>query len=154
MQRWTGAGTGGRAGVGVRRAVVLRFLASCPQQEIQIFMDLILAPFKHLYTGKLWHFGGKTISLLFSVTGFNANVVNPYCFFVWAADDPGLIVTAATDLSSVVPVKKQQGFLGMVSQILNKMGNLASCFLPSILQIILSLLSTCVFALEHREMVS
>jgi len=82
MQRWTGAGTGGRAGVGVRRAVVLRFLASCPQQEIQIFMDLILAPFKHLYTGKLWHFGGKTISLLFSVTGFNANVVNPYCFFV------------------------------------------------------------------------
>lgn len=118
MQRWTGAGTGGRAGVGMRRAVVLRFLASCPQQEIQIFMDLILAPFKHLCT-----------------------------------DDPGLIVTTATDLSSVVPLKKQQGFLGMVSQILNKMGNLASSFLPSILQIVLSLLSTCVFALEHREKV-
>ena len=42
----------------------------------------------------------------------------------------------------------------MVSQILNKMGNLASSFLPSILQIILSLLSTCVFALEQREKVS
>lgn len=42
----------------------------------------------------------------------------------------------------------------MVSQILNKMGTLASSFLPSILQIILSLLSTCVFALEHREKVS
>ena len=69
-------------------------------------------------------------------------------------DDPGLIVTTATDLSSVVPLKKQQGFLGMVSQILNKMGNLASSFLPSILQIVLSLLSTCVFALEHREKVS
>lgn len=69
-------------------------------------------------------------------------------------DDPGLIVTTATDLSSVVPLKKQQGFLGMVSQILNKMGNLASSFLPSILQIILSLLSTCVFALERREKVS
>lgn len=69
-------------------------------------------------------------------------------------DDPGVIVTTATDLSSVVPLKKQQGFLGMVSQILNKMGNLASSFLPSILQIILSLLSTCVFALEHREKVS
>lgn len=52
MQRLTGTGSGGRAGVGVRRAVVLRFLASCPQQEIQIFMDLILAPFKHLCTGK------------------------------------------------------------------------------------------------------
>lgn len=53
MQRWTGAGSGGRAGIGVRRAVVLRFLASCPQQEIQIFMDLIFAPFKHLCTGKM-----------------------------------------------------------------------------------------------------
>ena len=53
MQRMTGVGTGGKAGVGVRRAVVLRFLSSCPQQEIQIFMDLILAPFKHLCTGKL-----------------------------------------------------------------------------------------------------
>ena len=42
----------------------------------------------------------------------------------------------------------------MVSQILNKMDNLASSFLPSIQQIILSLLSTCVFALEHREKVS
>lgn len=51
MQRWTGTGTGGKAGIGVRRAVVLRFLASCPQREIQIFMDLILAPFIHLCTG-------------------------------------------------------------------------------------------------------
>lgn len=52
MQRLTGTGSGGRAGVGVRRAVVLRFLASCPQKEIQIFMDLIFAPFKHLCRGK------------------------------------------------------------------------------------------------------
>ena len=59
-----------------------------------------------------------------------------------------------TDLTSVVPLKKQQGFLGMVSQILNKMGNVAASFLPSILQIILSLLSACVFALEHRDKVS
>ena len=52
MKRWTGTGTGGKAGVGTRRSVVLRFLASCPQHEMQIFMDLILAPFKHLYTGE------------------------------------------------------------------------------------------------------
>ena len=58
MQRWTGAGTGGKAGIGVRRAVVLRFLASCPQEEIQIFMDLILAPFKHLCSGILTEFLG------------------------------------------------------------------------------------------------
>ena len=69
------------------------------------------------------------------------------------ADDASVIVTVATDLSRVVPLKKQQGFLGMVSQILDKLGNLARSFLPSILQIILSLLSTCVFALEHREKV-
>jgi len=118
MQRSTGTGTGGKAGIGARRAVVLRFLAFCPQKEIQIFMDLILAPFKHLCT----------------------------------ADNPGLIITA-TDLSSVVPLKKQQGFLGMVSQILHMLGVLAEPFHPSILQIILSLLSTCVLALEQREKV-
>ena len=51
MQRWTGAGTGGKAGAGARRSVVLRFIASCPSSEMKIFMDLILAPFKHLYDG-------------------------------------------------------------------------------------------------------
>ncbi|XP_068744813.1 small subunit processome component 20 homolog [Montipora capricornis] len=120
MKRWTGTGTGGKAGVGTRRSVVLRFLASCPQHEMQIFMDLILAPFKHLYT----------------------------------VDNPGLIITTK-DLSNVVPLKKQLGFFGMVSEILNKLGeqDVASSFHSPILQIMLSLLSTCVLALEQRDMV-
>ena len=89
MQRWTGTGTGGRANVGVRRAVVLRFLASCPQQEIQIFMDLILAPFKHLCTGKLWHFWTKTIALhpcpcqKCQLRVQHVNVVNSCSFFTY-----------------------------------------------------------------------
>lgn len=64
MQRWTGTGTGGKAGIGVRRAVVLRFLASCPHREIQIFMDLILAPFKHLCTGTCLECGKIRLTII------------------------------------------------------------------------------------------
>lgn len=53
MLRYTGTGTSGKAGVSARRSVVLRYLASCPPNELQIFMDLVLAPFKHLCTGEL-----------------------------------------------------------------------------------------------------
>lgn len=53
MLRFTGPGTSGKAGVSARRSVVLRYLASCPPNELQIFMDLVLAPFKHLCTGEL-----------------------------------------------------------------------------------------------------
>lgn len=77
MQRLTGTGSGGRAGVGVRRAVVLRFLASCPQKEIQIFMDLIFAPLKHLCRGKKdllfiigFHVGGSVSTRPAQVASF------------------------------------------------------------------------------------
>lgn len=53
MLRFTGTGTSGKAGVSARRSVVLRYLASCPPHELQIFVDLVLAPFKHLCTGEL-----------------------------------------------------------------------------------------------------
>ena len=53
MLRFTGPGTSGKAGVSARRSVVLRYLASCPPNELQIFMHLVLAPFKHLCSGEL-----------------------------------------------------------------------------------------------------
>lgn len=52
MQRWTGAGSSGKSGVGASRSTVLRFLGNCTHEELSIFMDLILAPFKHLCIGK------------------------------------------------------------------------------------------------------
>ena len=67
MQRWTGVGSGGKAGGGARRAVVLRFLASCPVSEMKVFMDLILAPFMHLYRGKVLHWCTARFSCLSSV---------------------------------------------------------------------------------------
>ena len=78
-----------------------------------------------------------------------------YCLFFLPVDNPGLIITTK-DLSNVVPLKKQLGFFGMVSEILNKLGeqDVASSFHSPILQIMLSLLSTCVLALEQRDMVS
>ena len=70
------------------------------------------------------------------------------------ANDPGRIIVIK-DLSNIVPLKKQQSFLAMASQILNMLGEkmVASSFHSHILQIILSLLSSCVFALEQRHKV-
>ena len=67
--------------------------------------------------------------------------------------DDGTVVTM-TDLSHVVPLKKQQGFLNMVWLIFSRLGNLASAFHPMILNVILSLLASCRYALDHREQVS
>ncbi|EDO33281.1 predicted protein, partial [Nematostella vectensis] len=117
MQRWTGAGTSGKAGIGARRAVVLRFLASCPTEEMAVFMDLILAPFKH----------------------FSSEVgVSP----------------DSVDLSAVVPLKIQQGYLTMMGQILHQLGGAVNRFLPHLLHICLVLLYACAHALQHRDQVN
>ena len=71
--------------------------------------------------------------------------------FVYCVSSTG--DNGSTDLSNIVPLKKQLGFLGMASDIFKKMANHAVSFFPSILQIILSILSTCAFALEHRDTV-
>ncbi|XP_048578586.1 small subunit processome component 20 homolog isoform X2 [Nematostella vectensis] len=117
MQRWTGAGTSGKAGIGARRAVVLRFLASCPTEEMAVFMDLILAPFKH----------------------FSSEVGVP---------------PDSVDLSAVVPLKIQQGYLTMMGQILHQLGGAVSRFLPHLLHICLVLLYACAHALQHRDQVN
>lgn len=49
MQRWTGAGTRGKAGSSARRSLVLRFLNSCHGDEMKVFIDLISCGFKEIY---------------------------------------------------------------------------------------------------------
>ena len=66
MQRWTGAGTRGKSGAGARRSLVLRFLNSCHNDEMKVFIDLITHGFKEIY-GKLIDIHGlvKCIYFLF-----------------------------------------------------------------------------------------
>ena len=61
MKRWTGTGAGGKAGGGIRKALVLRFLASCPAVEMKVFIDLSLAPFLHLCPGNVKCFPFNTV---------------------------------------------------------------------------------------------
>ncbi|XP_067855315.1 small subunit processome component 20 homolog [Heptranchias perlo] len=51
MRSKTGSKTQGRAAAGTRMAIVLHFLAGSLPQEIQVFLDLLLEPVKHLTQG-------------------------------------------------------------------------------------------------------
>ena len=103
----------------------------------------------------------KSLSLVFFIhrsylwfISYSHNNKQTCCYFSFCSlTGPTDVTVACSDFTSVVPLKKQQGFLNMVAQILDKLGSLMTEFLPSILRVILSLLSTCVLALQQRQTV-
>ena len=64
MQRWTGAGTRGKSGSSARRSLVLRFLNSCREDEMKVFIDLITDGFKEIH-GKKWRWNKNELRTLY-----------------------------------------------------------------------------------------
>ena len=56
MQTKTGKDTSGRSNAHVRKNIVLRFLAGCEPEELNVFLDLVFEPFKPFISGTSWCF--------------------------------------------------------------------------------------------------
>ncbi|XP_066264950.1 small subunit processome component 20 homolog [Branchiostoma lanceolatum] len=123
MQQKTGEGTQGRQGVRIRTALVLRFLGGCTSQELETFLEMILAPFSHL---------------------MNTDVS---CVELVKQEVTSL------DLSAVIPLSKQQGSLATVQVLLNKMGNLLQGYVPRVFRLLVAMVTSHTRILDSRHLV-
>ncbi|XP_043092950.1 small subunit processome component 20 homolog [Puntigrus tetrazona] len=58
---------------------------------------------------------------------------------------------AETDLSAVLPLGRQHSLLNTIEMIIHKMGHLIHIYLPKVLQILLCMMASVSFILDHRE---
>ncbi|XP_078582715.1 small subunit processome component 20 homolog isoform X3 [Branchiostoma floridae x Branchiostoma japonicum] len=123
MQQKTGEGTQGRQGARVRTALVLRFLGGCTPEELETFLEMILAPFAHL---------------------MNTDVS---CVELVQQEATSL------DLSAVIPLSKQQGSLATVQVLLNKMGNLLQGYIPRVFRLLVAMVTSHTRILDSRHLV-
>ncbi|XP_078664356.1 small subunit processome component 20 homolog isoform X2 [Branchiostoma floridae x Branchiostoma belcheri] len=123
MQHKTGEGTQGRQGVKVRTALVLRFLGGCTPHELEMFLEMILAPFSHLMSTEV------------------------SCVDLVKQEMTRL------DLSAVIPLSKQQGSLATVQVLLNKMGNLLQGYVPKLFRLLVAMVTSHTRILDSRHLV-
>ncbi|KAG8180889.1 hypothetical protein JTE90_018389 [Oedothorax gibbosus] len=115
----TGGNTSGKNLANARRSLVLRFLAGCKAEELNMFFELVFLPFKELMED-------ETHVAIMKIKN-------------------------STDLSNIVPVRKQHSALNTLGLIFQHLGNLVPELLPYLLKVLLIIAATSTTILEKDK---
>ena len=155
MQRQGGHSTTKAGGAG-RKSLVLRFLGGCKGNELTQFMELLTQPFHCVLERGLfvlffslllffWGGGGGSACLFLSVPRYDGAMLK--------STDDSEIMKETVDVRHVIPLKKQQGFLNILGQMISMLGPALLPHLYTLLRIVMYLGNSCAQLLEQRSQV-